>query len=83
MYKSTHFSLISFGFNPLNVVSIGSPDLRRSVLRISLGMTTLPSSSIRLTIPVAFINSPRKNIFTGKVCERKLCLYKKTGICRD
>ena len=31
------------------------PSRIRIVLRISLGITTLPKSSIRLTIPVAFI----------------------------
>ena len=39
----------------VNVISDGSPSRMRIVLRISLGMTTLPRSSIRLTIPVAFI----------------------------
>ena len=38
-----------------NVVSDGSPSRIRIVRRISLGMTTLPRSSILLTIPVAFI----------------------------
>ena len=38
-----------------NVVSDGSPSRMRMVRRISLGMTTLPRSSILLTIPVAFI----------------------------
>ncbi len=33
----------------------GSPSRIRIVRRISLGMTTLPRSSIRLTIPVAFM----------------------------
>ena len=39
----------------VNVVSNGSPSRMRIVLLISLGMTTLPRSSILLTIPVAFI----------------------------
>lgn len=39
----------------VNDVSVGSPSRMRMVLLISLGMTTLPRSSIRLTIPVAFI----------------------------
>ena len=39
-------------------ISSGSPDFKRRVERISFGMTTLPSSSILLTIPVAFIISP-------------------------
>ena len=38
-----------------NVVSDGSPSRIRMVRRISFGMTTLPRSSILLTIPVAFI----------------------------
>ena len=37
------------------VVSKGSPSRIRIVLLISLGITTLPRSSILLTIPVAFI----------------------------
>ena len=36
-------------------ISKGSPSLILKVLLISLGITTLPKSSIRLTIPVAFI----------------------------
>ena len=44
-------------FSPgVNVVSDGSPSRMRRVLLISLGMTTLPRSSMRLTIPVAFIS---------------------------
>ncbi len=38
-----------------NVVCDGSPSRIRMVRRISLGMTTRPRSSIRRTIPVAFI----------------------------
>ena len=38
-----------------NVVCDGSPSRMRMVRRISLGMTTRPKSSIRRTIPVAFI----------------------------
>ena len=36
-------------------ISSGSPSLILNVLLISFGITTLPRSSIRLTIPVAFI----------------------------
>ena len=36
-------------------ISSGVPSLSLSVRRISLGITTLPRSSILLTIPVAFI----------------------------
>lgn len=39
----------------VTVVSKGSPSRIRIVLLISLGITTLPRSSILLTIPVAFI----------------------------
>ena len=39
----------------VNVVSRGSPSLIRIVLRISLGITTRPKSTILRTIPVAFI----------------------------
>ena len=38
-----------------NVICNGSPSRIRMVRRISLGMTTRPRSSIRLTMPVAFI----------------------------
>ena len=37
----------------VNVVSRGSPSRILKVLRISLGLTTLPKSSILLTIPLA------------------------------
>ena len=39
----------------VNIISSGSPSQIRMVLRISLGMTTRPKSSMRRTIPVAFI----------------------------
>lgn len=38
-----------------HVICDGSPSRIRMVRRISLGMTTRPRSSIRLTMPVAFI----------------------------
>ena len=38
-----------------NVINNGSPSRIRIVRRISLGMTTRPKSSMRRTIPVAFI----------------------------
>lgn len=38
-----------------NVICEGSPSRMRRVRRISLGITTRPKSSIRRTIPVAFI----------------------------
>ena len=39
----------------VNVIRDGSPSRIRMVRRISFGMTTLPRSSMRRTIPVAFI----------------------------
>mgnify|MGYP005765850547 len=38
-----------------NIICDGSPSRIRRVRRISFGMTTLPKSSILLTIPVAFM----------------------------
>lgn len=46
----------------VSVISNGSPSLILRVLLISLGITTLPSSSILLTIPVAFMVPPVVNI---------------------
>lgn len=40
----------------VNVINDGSPSRIRIVLRISFGITTRPRSSMRRTIPVAFIN---------------------------
>ena len=39
----------------VNLISVGSPSRMRMVRRISFGMTTRPRSSMRRTIPVAFI----------------------------
>ena len=53
--------------NRVRVISDGSPSRIRRVLRISFGMTILPRSSTRRTMPVAFIFfSPlkRKALFT-------------------
>ena len=47
----------------VNDVSDGSPSRIRIVRRISFGITTRPRSSIRLTIPVAFILLPPQIIF--------------------
>ena len=44
-----------------NVICDGSPSRILMVRRISLGMTTRPRSSIRLTIPVAFIVASNGN----------------------
>ena len=59
---SENFSSVAIGEYFLSIssslsvnISSGSPSLMRSVRRISFGITTLPSSSILLTIPVAFI----------------------------
>lgn len=42
----------------VNVINDGSPSRIRMVRRISLGMTTRPKSSMRLTMPVAFKQVP-------------------------
>lgn len=46
----------------VSVISNGSPSLILRVLLISLGITTLPSSSILRTMPVAFMVPPVVNI---------------------
>ena len=51
-----------------NVVCDGSPSRIRRVRRISLGMTILPRSSIRRTIPVAFIS------FSSTLCVLNITL---------
>ena len=52
----------------VNVVSEESPSRMRRVLLISLGMTILPKSSTRRTMPVAFIFlSPLKTFRRGGV----------------
>ena len=58
----------------VNVISEGSPILIRSVRRISFGITMRPRSSIRLTIPVAFILlfSPITKLFAEYCC--RYCL---------
>ena len=45
----------------VNVVREGSPSRTRRVLLISLGMTILPKSSTRLTIPVVVIGFRKQN----------------------
>lgn len=53
----------------VNVVSVGSPSRILMVRRISFGMTTLPRSSMRRTIPVAFIYiNPPNFHFTRIFC---------------
>lgn len=49
-------------FSDVNVVCDGSPSRIRMVLLISFGITTRPRSSIRLTIPVAFIKASNGKI---------------------
>ena len=64
----------------VNVICDGSPSRIRIVLRISLGITTLPRSSILLTIPVAFMVVPP--VYLGaRAPEIFACLYylPKTG----
>ena len=72
--------------NCVNVISDGSPSRIRRVLRISFGMTILPRSSTRRTMPVAFIfSSPLKRkalftpveVFAGK---GELCMKRPIGI---
>lgn len=87
------FSVIFSQFNPIlfdksniakinrlstvNDVSVGSPSRILIVRRISFGMTTLPSSSMRRTIPVAFIyNSPVNVIFGIRRIMRRNALKK-------
>ena len=55
----------------VNDVSVGSPSRILIVRLISLGITTLPRSSILLTIPVAFIYkiSFFTNAFVGVIHE--------------
>ena len=53
----------------VNDVSDGSPSRIRRVLRISFGMTILPKSSTRRTMPVAFISFPLLVVnSSGSVC---------------
>lgn len=66
-----------------NVICDGSPSRIRIVRRISLGITTLPRSSIRLTIPVAFISLVLRifvvqSLFSAieqKLCRKKICVF--------
>lgn len=58
----------------VNVVCDGSPSRMRRVRRISFGMTTRPRSSIRLTIPVAFILASNAFLFCpGFGCKVIVC----------
>ena len=58
----------------VNVINDGSPSRIRRVRRISLGMTTRPRSSMRRTMPVAFIfkNLPLVHeLYMGIVCRKR------------
>ena len=61
-----------------NVVCEGSPSRILIVLRNSFGITTLPRSSMRRTIPVAFIfkNLLLNLAFTSILFAGDFCLYK-------
>ena len=71
----------------VNVVSNASPTRMRKVLLISLGITTLPKSSILLTIPVAFIYPfllvLRLRTMILVFCELLLCIETRTIIQRN
>ena len=64
----------------VNDVCNGSPSRILRVLRISFGMTILPKSSTRRTMPVAFISSSplkRKSAgFSGRsICRKRGIMY--------
>ena len=61
----------------VNVFSSGSPSRMRRVRRISFGMTILPRSSTRRTIPVAFI------VFLSLCCISSGIVCRKWGIMRE
>ena len=62
----------------VNVISSGSPSRMRMVRRISLGITTRPRSSMRLTMPVAFTVS-----FSFLFLVLPLVFAKRGGICKN
>ena len=55
--RSASLQIASTAFKTVNIVCDGSPSLMRKVRLISFGMTTRPSSSILLTMPVARIKN--------------------------
>ena len=59
----------------VNAVCSGSPSRIRMVRRISLGITTRPRSSIRRTIPVAFIS--QISLFVEIGCKASICWERK------
>ena len=64
----TNADINSISLFCVNAVSSGSPSRILIVLRISLGITTRPRSSMRRTIPVAFIFTSVKKNIVGIVC---------------
>ena len=70
----------------VNAVCNGSPSRIRSVRRISFGITTRPRSSIRRTMPVAFISKSPLSVkyYKAIVCRRREIMQKivqETGAC--
>ena len=59
----------------VNDINDGSPSRIRRVLRISLGMTILPRSSTRRTMPVAFISIPLLVANSQWYCLLKMPVY--------
>ena len=65
----------------VKVINNGSPSRMRMVRRISFGMTTRPRSSIRRTIPVAFISiQPFLPVFI--LCRRNSSCFRSGGTAR-
>ncbi len=65
----------------VKVINNGSPSRMRMVRRISFGMTTRPRSSIRRTIPVAFISiQPFLPVFI--LCRRNSSCFRSGGMAR-
>ena len=65
-------------FHRSNIVCDGSPSRMRMVRRISLGITTRPRSSMRRTIPVAFMVF----LLRCAAASRGICLYRSNNIIR-
>ena len=67
--------------SPVVKISSGSPLRMRWVRRISLGMTTRPSSSMRRTMPVAFIRFPSFPCsgFASRFLRSMVILWKQEG----
>ena len=59
----------------VNDVNKGSPSRMRRVLLISFGMTILPKSSTRRTIPVAFIYIPLLAVNSQWYCLQEMGDY--------